>query len=236
MKSEIYSYSTIKGKVHFEEKKKNQDAYIVKQYSFGTILVISDGMGSHPHSDVGSKAVCKAVSKAVGLWVNKKCKDIRLLIPLIHTIWNIEISPYERNECGATCLFAIILKDGKIYVGQLGDGDIYLYMDKQYILFKEKEDDFANITIGINNIRSFRDWHLGEYEIKQFPIRICMMTDGISETLIPEKKKVFVDFIGNKMRSCEQLVHRNHVIYEILRNWGEVNCGDDRTIIYYEIK
>lgn len=234
MGKDIISYSTVKGLLHKKENACNQDSYIVKRYRFGTILVVSDGMGSHRHSDVGSKAVCKAVCKAITIWNDKQCSDIRLLIPLIHAIWGIEIQPFSRNECGATCLFAFIDLKGKMHIGQLGDGDIHIYIDDFYEIFKSKADDFSNLTVGINSIKSFEDWNIKTYNIEDQEIKICMMTDGISETLIQEKKKAFVDLLLKRVAECTNYVDRNNQVFQVINNWGKVNCGDDRTLICYE--
>ena len=125
MKCEVIGYSSVRGALHEKSGLPNQDSYLVKQFKFGTLLVMSDGLGSHLHSDVGSLSVCRSVSRAVQLWQEYRCNDIRLLIPLLHSLWGIDIFPYPKNECGATCLFALLNNDNVLYLGQLGDGSIF---------------------------------------------------------------------------------------------------------------
>ena len=52
-----------------------------------------------------------------------------------------------------------------LYLGQLGDGNIYYSVGDELILLKTKEDDFTNLTTGINSIRSFEDWSLLQYAL-----------------------------------------------------------------------
>ena len=76
MKSEEIGYASIKGMLHENANIPNQDAYSVKRYKFGTILVVSDGLGSKKYSDIGSKAVGKAINRAVQIWNEYPERDI----------------------------------------------------------------------------------------------------------------------------------------------------------------
>lgn len=234
MKNERIGYSSVMGALHEKCRLPNQDSYLIKRYKFGTLLVVSDGMGSHKHSDIGSHSICRAVSEAIQLWNNKKCDDIRLLIPLLHSIWGLDIFPYSKNECGATCLFAYINNDNKLYLGQLGDGSIFFDVGSGIELFKEKEDDFANLTTGINNIKNYSDWTLASFPIYEKGVKICIMTDGVSETLIDNKSKEFVKLLWKRASEANNTVNRNNLVYKLLKNWNPVNSGDDRTLICYE--
>lgn len=231
---EILAYSSVKGEFHKQKDISNQDSYIVKKYKIGTILVVSDGIGSHIHSKIGSEAVCKSVCQAIQFWNQYECRDIRLLIPLIHSMWNVNIFPYLKNECGATCLFAFIDNSGMLYVGQLGDGDIYVSINEEVELIKVKEDEFTNFTSGINSTRNLKEWTLKEYNIVGKRLKLCLMTDGVSETLIENKKVEFVKLLWQKISEKENLSKRNNFIYNILSKWVKINSGDDRTIISFE--
>lgn len=236
MKTEIVAYSSVKGKYHKQKNMPNQDSYLVKRYKFGTVLVVSDGIGSHLHSDIGSRAVCKSVCQAIQFWNQSECKELRLLIPLIHTMWGIDIYPYKKNDCGATCLFAFIDINGILYIGQLGDGNIYVSIEDEIELIKIKEDEFSNFTSGINSINSFSEWNIKRYETKNKHIKLCLMTDGVSETLIENKKIEFVNLVWKAVSEKNNLSSRNNFMYELLLNWNEVNSGDDRTMICFEKK
>lgn len=233
MKLEEIGYASVKGMLHESGNIPNQDAYSVKRYKFGTILVVSDGLGSKKYSDLGSKAVGKAVDRAVQIWNRYAEKDIRLLLPLIVSIWNMEIYPYSQKDCCATCLFAIIVNDGHVYLGQLGDGSIYISTEDELQLVREKEDDFTNLTVCMGGFSSYSDWSLKEVDVGNKPFGIVMMTDGVSETVIDEKKEDFINLLFKRLSECENLSKRNNFINKILSEWNPVSAGDDRTLICY---
>ena len=233
MKFEEIGYASVKGMLHEDGNIPNQDAYSVKRYKFGTILVVSDGLGSKKKSAVGARAVAKAVDKAVQIWNAYAEKDIRLLLPLIVSVWSMEIFPYSQKDCGATCLFAIILNDGHVYLGQLGDGSIYVSLNDELQLIREKEDDFTNLTVCMGGFSSYSDWSLKEYYVGNKPFGIVMMTDGVSETIVDEKKEDFVKLLFKRLSECENLLRRNNLVYKILSEWNPVSAGDDRTLICY---
>ena len=233
MRFEEVGYASVRGVLHEEGNIPNQDAYSVKRYKFGTILVVSDGLGSKKHSDIGSKAVGKAINKAVQIWNAYAERDIRLLLPLMVSIWNIEIFPFTQKECGATCLFAIISNDGHVYAGQLGDGNIYISIDDELHLVREKEDDFTNLTVCMGGFSSYSEWCLKDFIVENKPFGIVMMTDGVSETIVENKKTEFINLLFRRLSECENLAKRNNLIYKILSEWNPVNAGDDRTLICY---
>lgn len=234
MKHEVIGYSSVRGALHEKGRLPNQDSYLVKQFKFGTLFVVSDGMGSHPHSDVGSHSVCRSVLRAIQLWHEYHCDDIRLLIPLLHSLWGMDVFPYPKNECGATCLFAFLNNDNLLYLGQLGDGNIYYSVGNELALLKIKEDDFTNVTTGINNIRSFEDWSLATVCAGDRSIKLCLMTDGVAETLIESRRNEFVKLLWKHLGEKNNICERNNMINRLLEDWNPVNDGDDRTIVSYE--
>ena len=236
MKYERYGYASVMGDLHKKSNLPNQDAYLVKRLKKGTLVVVSDGMGAHSHSDIGARSVCKSVSKAIQLWNEKGCDDIRLLIPILHALWGLEIFPLPKSECGATCLFAYIANSGKLYLGQLGDGSVFFDIGDGVCLLKEKDDDFTNLTVGINNIRSYSDWSLGCFDIVDKDVKICLMTDGVSETLIENKRNDFVNLVWKRVAEKNNIIERNNLIFRLLDQWNSMNAGDDRTLVSYEKK
>ncbi len=234
MKHEVIGYASVRGALHERGRLPNQDSYLVKRFKFGTLLVVSDGMGSHPYSDVGSHSVCRSVSRAIQLWHEYHCDDIRILIPLLHSLWGLDVFPLPKNECGATCLFAFLSDKNLLYLGQLGDGNIYYSVGDELALLKTKEDDFTNLTTGINSIRSFEDWSLVTVDAKDKSVKVCLMTDGISETLVESRRNEFVNLLWKRLSERNDICERNNMINRMLENWNPVNAGDDRTLVSYE--
>lgn len=234
MNQEYIGYASVLGDLHIKSGTPNQDSYLVKRFKFGTLLVVSDGMGSHPHADMGSKAVCRSVSRAIQLWQEYHCDDIRLLVPILHSLWGLDVYPYRQNECGATCLFAFLRNDKKLYLGQLGDGRIFYSIGKEFYLLKNKEDEFANLTVGINNIRSYKDWSLAVCDAAEKSVKVCLMTDGVSETLVESRCDEFVRLLWKRVSEKSSKCESNNMISGLLKNWNPANAGDDRTLVIYE--
>ncbi len=236
MKHEVIGYSSVRGALHEKGGLPNQDSYLVKQFHFGTLIVVSDGMGSHLHSDFGSHSVCRSVSRAVRLWQEYHCDDIRLLVPLLHSLWGMDAFPYPKNECGATCLFAFLSNENVLYLGQLGDGCIFYSIGDELALLKNKEDEFTNLTTGMSSIRSFEDWRLAAFCADDTPVKLCLMTDGVAETLIESRRDEFVKLLWKRLAEKTNVCERNNMIYRLLKDWNPVNAGDDRTLVSYERK
>lgn len=234
MKLEEIGYASVRGTLHFKDGSPNQDAYSVKRYQFGTVLVIADGLGSKPHADIGAKAAGKAVNRAIQIWNTYENKDIRLLLPLLVSLWSMEIFPYAQKECSTTCLFAFVAKDGTLYLGQLGDGAIYLSLDGEVQILQEKEDKFSNMTLCLGGFSGYADWSLRQIDYTGKELCIAMMTDGVAETLVNGQQEKFVTLLWKRISAFGNRLERNHFIYRLLSEWNPASAGDDRTLICYK--
>lgn len=230
---EYYAGATITGQSHLEIGQKNQDNFSITKYNFGLVMVVADGLGSKKYSDIGSRQVCKSVGEAVKVWFKKSDAPIEMLIKLIHSIWNMLIYPYPKNECSTTCLFSIILNDGRVVLGQLGDGLIYYLQNNSLTVLDEKHDDFVNITTSMSSVKSINDWKYKIINISNDNFSLFMTTDGLSEDIIVEKRKDFLIYLLKKIKCKTNQKSRNITIKKILKNCeGEYN-NDDKTLIIY---
>jgi len=217
------------GPGHIKSNTPNQDSFLLKSGNYGTLVVVSDGMGSKPYSDIGSKAVCDSVFEAVKIWNNSKSENINYLLKLIHNLWLIKITPYKAEECAATCLFALVDKKDKLLIAQLGDGILALKNDNELeILNHPTEEDFTNSTTAVGVATSLNEW---KYKIvNELPKDsiILLATDGISEDLIAEKIPDFIDYVA----SFKSLTHvkRKKKLVSMLNNWPTKFHSDDKTL------
>lgn len=62
------------------------------------------------------------------------------------------------------------------------------------------------------------------------------MTDGVSETLVEEKRNDFVNLVWKRIAEKNNIIERNNLIFKLLDQWNVVNASDDRTLISYEKK
>lgn len=226
--------STI-GLSHIKKYEVNQDFFLIDKTSTGIVFVVADGHGSHKFADVGSKAVCQSVADAIRKLEreNPENLDLNILLLEIKRIWEYKILPKNKEECGTTCLFAF-LNDTFLYVAQLGDGEIYTEIDGNFSLLKEKDDEFTNFTNGMSRVESTSEWFFKIYDIRNKEIRLALMTDGISETLIDGIERKFFEAMHKESERLFTNTARAKKIEKIIKNWDKNHSGDDRTIILYK--
>ena len=103
----------------------NQDSFQYSDFGFGQILVLSDGLGSRKHSDVGSRSFCNCV---VELAKETRCSveaygDINGFLAEIHRRWLASLDGHEVRDCYCTALI-VMNKRGWNRSAQQGDGVI----------------------------------------------------------------------------------------------------------------
>jgi serine/threonine protein phosphatase PrpC len=223
--------STI-GLSHIKKDEVNQDFFLIDETITGMVFVVADGHGSHKFADIGSKAVCKSVVDAIRK-LERENLDLNILLPEIKRIWEYKISPKNKEECGTTCLFAF-LNDTFLYVAQLGDGEIYTEIDGEFSVLKKKDDEFTNFTNGMSRVKSASEWSFKIQDIRNKEIRLALMTDGISETLIDGVERKFFEAIHKESERLFTNTARSKKIEKIIENWDKNHSGDDRTIILYK--
>ena len=210
------------GPLHIKENIPNQDSFIVKKYSWGIVGVVCDGLGSKKYSHIGSKSLVNAVVKAAKIFDFEK--DIQLFEPLLKSLWNINISPYNQNETSTTLLFTII-KNNNIYIGRVGDGAIAIF-GKNSLLLEEDKSMFTNYTVPFGRDEKIQWYIFNSDEIDY----IILSSDGISEDL---KKEKLLDFFKNYMDNYKNM-QANKRVYEIkqwLKKWPVKGHTDDKTIV-----
>ncbi len=209
----------------------NQDSCFVKQKKGYSVGVVSDGLGSHPHSDRGSKAACIAVENAVNIWIKKRDRNEADLLRLIQTYWLMQIRPFKPSECGATCLWVIAWDDGNLLAGRLGDGVIIIDNNDNGALkcLEESKCGFSNQTEALSGSGILSKWELLKYNITNSGGCVCLMTDGISEDLNHEKLNDVID-IFRQIWSCSRRKGRQFIKTE-LESWTTPGHQDDKTVV-----
>lgn len=208
----------------------NQDAWLAQQFNWGEVVVVSDGLGSRPKSDLGARAACYAVVEAARLYHNCARAPVQELLRLIHALWLLKIGPHAANDCCATCLF-VIRRKGQCLLGQLGDGMIAVCGDnsEQSILLQaDKQDSFANLTHSLGAAFNPEHWQTGSISTEQCQA-VVLCTDGIADDLLPSKQSQFarelVTVYGSK--SPRQI---KQDLDNWLKHWPVPGHSDDKTI------
>lgn len=222
--------ASVIGPLHIKTGIPNQDSWMARRYKWGNVVVISDGLGSKPHSDHGSKAACLAVFEAAKSFKNNPEANIVDILRLIHANWLVKIAPFSPSDCSATCLFAIRIEE-VITLGRLGDGMIAVYgePDKDgFILNDNKQDSFSNYTDSLHQEFVPNHWETATIEGAECRA-IVLCTDGISDDLLPEKQMFFAEELYSAYTDLEP-AERKKDLRRWLNAWPVPAHSDDKTI------
>ncbi|MBF0314283.1 MAG: protein phosphatase 2C domain-containing protein [Oligoflexia bacterium] len=222
--------ASIAGPSHKKKRIPNQDSWIARRYQWGNVLVVSDGLGSKPHSDHGSKSACFAVLEASKTYQNNRQANIVDLLRLIHANWLIKLAPFSPTECSSTCLFAIRIEE-TITLGRLGDGMIVFCGETEndcFVLMENKQNSFSNYTPSLHNEFNPGDWNTLTMESSRCKA-IVMCTDGISDDLLPGKQ---INFSQELYSSYINLTseERKKDLRHWLNAWPVPKHSDDKTV------
>jgi serine/threonine protein phosphatase PrpC len=222
--------ASIIGPMHIKNGIPNQDSWKARQYKWGNVLVVSDGLGSKPHSDHGSKAACLAVFEAAKTYQNNRQAKIPDILRLIHANWLVKVAPFSPSDCSATCLFAIQI-DEQITLGRLGDGLIAVYGESEkdcFILSDKKQDSFSNYTYSLHHEFKPNQWETVTIDSSSCKA-ILLCTDGISDDLLPESEIKFTQEFVDEYRNIAPNM-RAYKLKSMLSNWPVPCHSDDKTI------
>ena len=222
--------ASVIGPLHVKAGIPNQDSWIARQYTWGNVVVVADGLGSKAHSDKGSKAACLAVCEAAKRYRNNPEAKILDILRLIHANWMLNIAPFSSSDCLATCLFAIQMAE-IITLGRLGDGIIVAVGDAKencLILSDNKQDSFSNYTNSLCQTFKPNQWEIATIKSAECNVAI-LCTDGISDDLLPEKQMTFAQALYSTYADMEPR-KRTRDVKRWLIAWPVPGHADDKTI------
>ena len=221
---------SVKGPQHSRVGVDNQDCYMVRNFSWGNVVVVSDGLGSRISSANGSRAACESVIDAAIAYQDGNLAEPMDIHGLIHEKWLCNILPLSAHECAATCLFAIRFEND-IILGRLGDGLIAICRDdsEEYkVMNDSKEDSFSNLTHCLSEEFQEDMWEVAKESVNEWDA-VVLCTDGISEDLLPEKTSDFAKQFYLCYRECSS-EKRSSDIENWLNKWPVLGHSDDKTI------
>jgi len=213
------------GSHHKKEGIANQDAWNSQVFKNGSALAVSDGLGSKPYSDVGSKAACLSVIQAACIFNQHDECNYKYLSQLIHALWVLKTGKLKPNDCAATCLFAF-QKNEKIILGRLGDGmAIAAGKNKCVVLEDTKKDSFSNITDCLDD-----SYNAGKWEVRMIPAEdievVILCTDGVANGVNTEKVQEF----ALDLFECYKTMERKKRLREIADWLNKWPISDDKTL------
>jgi len=222
--------ASVIGPSHLRLGLPNQDAWSAWHYCWGDVAVVSDGLGSCEHSQVGSRAACRAVSEAAR-FCQRHCRESHVdMTHLIQELWQMMITPFSPAQCSATCMFVVNVSDAEVHLGQLGDGMLAACRSDGGIdlLVEEKDDSFSNITVGLGSSYASDQWRTLTLPQADY-CAFVLCTDGVSDDLLPEGLSAFA---GEVQRHYRQMPgrQRSRDLRRWLRDWPVPGHTDDKTI------
>lgn len=224
-----YFGASVRGPLHQSENLPNQDAWLGGKHSFGSFVVVCDGMGSRTNAQQGARMACRAVHQALRLWCQAEQANLDMLPRLITPLWKLAISPLSAEDCATTCLFALLKPDGRLICGGLGDGLIALKRDEGMQVILGERSGFGNETLALGCPHRLENWVLHDVDVGINPVDILLATDGIADDLKPEKLGDFIQWLGSEFKPVAPARRWRKLAYE-LKNWPTPKHLDDKTL------
>ena len=148
-----FSYCNVVGQTDVGKiRKANEDHGAHFETLNGLVAVVCDGMGGHVGGAVASEVAIRTIHEfldcqffqdpreAIGLAIDAANKAI---------IKQAELNP-ELEGMGSTCVL-LIVRDGKVYIGHVGDSRIYLIREKTIVQLT-KDHSFVQSLVDIGQI------------------------------------------------------------------------------------
>ena len=222
-----YFGATIVGPSHRAEGRPNEDSWLGARGAFGTLVVVSDGMGSRGEARKGSQMACHAVVRAVRAWHRAGDSKLEPLLSRIERLWLEHIAPSTAQDCAATCLFALAHSGGQIHIGAIGDG-LALLRTAHGIswVVGPRIETFANETTALGCSTT---WEMRSFNRERGNV-VLLATDGVADDLLPERVGGFVDWLMEDFAGIAP-AQRWRALRRELSNWPTPHHTDDKTLV-----
>ncbi len=216
--------ASVRGPAHQQEDAPNQDALCVSGQRGGWCIAVADGLGSRPLSHHGSRKAVQMVRQqarhSAGL-------SHEVVGASLRAAWLAHFGErYRAHE--TTCLWAWVDGCGRGLVGQVGDGLVLVRSHGQFRVLTGRREGFANQTTTLAQANPEQSCS-GEIELSQPGDGVLLMTDGISDDLIPEQLEPFFDALYQRQRRLSRRNMRRWLTSELL-DWSTPRHGDDKSI------
>lgn len=175
--------TSVIGPGHIASGLPNQDAWASwKTHRYGC-LAVADGLGSRPHSDIGSKSVCRAAVVVAQRHVYERRFHARHFVDEVRREWLAAIRPCSSDECATTCIVAT-WSPRFVRLFQIGDGLAAAVMRDGHVvaLSDDKSESFSNLVAPLSATTSSCMWRMSCVPAAHC-VGVFLCTDGISDDL-----------------------------------------------------
>lgn len=214
---------SVKGSLHEQEQKPNQDAFAYKAGKEWLVMTVADGLGSREKSEEGAQYAVTSFIDFIEPYLNYRTFFMQeeYLLQFAKQ-WQQHFSPNEMLY--DTTLQFIIHHQSTLYMGSIGDGLIILN-GKSFILHEREQNSYSNRTDSLNGAkRAF----LSTYEMNEHKMLALIATDGISEDLHVEKLPELCCFMQGQIEQTGEAFLTE--LANWVEHWETPMHTDDRTI------
>ncbi|MBX9756543.1 MAG: protein phosphatase 2C domain-containing protein [Pseudomonadaceae bacterium] len=215
--------ASVRGPAHQLDGLPNQDALCVSGLAGGWCIAVADGLGSRPLSHLGSRKAVQSFRQLA-----RQQRDILhgSVALSLRDAWLAHFGDcYRPHE--TTCLWARVNGQGQGVAGQVGDGLLLIRSQGVFKIVTDQRQGFGNQTTTLAQA-AVSSCSIN-FELYKPGDGVLLMTDGISDDLIPEHLEPFFEAIyqrqlrGSKRRMRQWLTKELH-------GWSTPRHGDDKTI------
>jgi len=222
---------SLRGSYHVEYNMPDQDSFWAGAVDGGWLLCVSDGVGSCAHSEIGSKALCKA-ARMVSEQHQCVIENPEKFIQEIHSAWIEEVQKekFPILECCATALIGIV-NASEVWGFRLGDGFLAVAAGEASTALLDYKTDYAlNETDALADIFSWPEWeyfHIPRDKKIDFA-GIIAATDGV---LFEQDKDNLIRLVNEFSRGNAGLNEKE--IEDDIRKWLPDYGGNDDTTLAF---
>lgn len=218
--------ATLRSTYHLEHSIPNQDAFAVMNMNSLTIAAVSDGLGSKPHSDTGSKLACSSVCDVLA---SARIHPLSPTLSAVYSRWSksVSLAGFSLDDSCATCLFAVV-RNGVVSACRLGDGFIAVCLrnGRVKLLADNKDGSFINVTDCLSPEHSFLNWECVSFSAYDV-IGVVLCTDGVAV-----EPQLACEFARSVCLECSRMndAHAEREIASWLEILKHPGIDDDRTL------
>lgn len=219
--------ASVSGPAHEFAHAANQDSLGLSGCCGGWFIAACDGLGSHPMSHLGSRAMTRAAKSVL---CNKdSLPDHRYLPALLHSAWIRELGDLEPRLAWSTCLVARVSAEGRVVFAQLGDGLLVVRSAGQTTVITPSREGFGNETHSLADRHRPEQWLTGEAELTRSGDGVLLMTDGVSDDLQESLISGFFTSLFHDLRARSRRSGRRWLERQFA-NWPVPMHRDDKTL------
>ena len=229
----VITGASVIGSAHRCQKMPNQDAFKCRNYGYGCVMAVADGVGSDRYAHFGSKAAVQAVHEAFCTYVRGDIRRTQIT-KSIYEQYVLILKERYQAAASTTCMFAAYLFGQGLYLGMIGDGIICGSINSQPFVMQKGSDSFTNIVSPLSTQRPNPVWTTKFISEKKLcSIRLMLATDGVSEDILPNKEADFAGYLMDSVHA-QKLEDRQRKLLNLLENWETPKSLDDKTIVLYQ--